>query len=615
MRKVFVIVLLAVVFASAVSHRCLVAEADVATVAPEVVTGSRIYTDLDEIPAPTYVITAEEIAASGATDLGSLLDSRIPGIFIKKKSGVTQESQIWMRGFTNQVLVLHNGIPLYRASGGVDFGTVDFRSFPLEDIERIEVVKGGASAIYGSMAAGGVINIITKKPDKTGGRVLVEAGSNDWRRYYVSGSASGEGLRAGVWYERVAEGRKRLFYETTPDNVFYSLDYKGDAYGLNLGGDRWIFRATGGEYRYQYNSPAWGVGVDLNDEKKEYSRYSFRYDWDKWYLLAGYDTQKYDILQNINNYYEDSAYTVEAGGKSIWVNALVAWGLFYRYENTEFSDGWGAPVTSNNRYNMAPFAELSFTLGGWVTNLGLRYEIWKQESSDYDELIPRISFQRQFANGNMIYVSASRAFAMPAFYELYVDGAWTTGNPNLKPEKGWSYELGLKTPGVSPWQFGIFYSMLDDKIQYKSNPWPTPGTYINVAEFRTYGIEASKTWRLDENWLLALNGTWQNPEEKANPTSAWVRSTAVPEWEIGGSVQYSTGPWTAILTHNWSGNQGNSDSDLFSQVDLAVAWESENDTIRLYCVNIFDSDYVFNSMGWYYYGLERSMKLSWERRF
>ncbi|HDQ93028.1 MAG TPA: hypothetical protein ENN89_02795, partial [Synergistetes bacterium] len=274
-------VVAAIVFVLAGYHG---ASAEVAVVAPEVVTGSRIYTDLDEVPAPTYVITAEDIAASGASDLGALLESRIPGIYMKKKSGVAQQSQIWIRGFTDQVLVLSNGIPLYRSSKGSDFGPVDLRSFALEDIERVEVVKGGASAIYGSTAAGGVINIITKKPEKPGGKVVVEAGPSGWRRYYVSGNTGGDVLNAGIWYERVEEGRKRLLYQTTPANRFDSLSYKSDAYGLTLSGDKWILKAASGESKYQFYSPKWGGGADLNDEKKTYSRYSFRYDWDNWYL-------------------------------------------------------------------------------------------------------------------------------------------------------------------------------------------------------------------------------------------------------------------------------------------------------------------------------------------
>ncbi|MDO9508002.1 MAG: TonB-dependent receptor [Thermovirgaceae bacterium] len=595
------------------------AEAEVGTVAPEFVTGSRIYTDLDEIPAPTYVITAEDIRSSGAVDLAEVLEKKIPGIFVKQKSGVTQDAQIALRGVVTEVLVLVDGIPLYRSSHGANAATVDYRAFPLEAIDRIEVVKGGGSAIYGSMAAGGVINIITKKPDSAGGRVLAEAGPSGWRRYYVSGNTGGGSLSAGIWYERVEEGQKRLFYDTTPDQRYDALDYKGDACGVNIAGDSWVFRAATGEYGYKYNSPNWSTGLpELNDEKKGYNRYSFRYDSDFWYLLAGYDTQRFDILQNTNNFYEDSAYTAEFGGKSVVGDALLAWGVFYRCEDTEFSAGGVDPVTSKNRSNIAPFGELSYAFGDWVTNLGLRYEMWNQESNDYDELIPKISIQRQFPGGSLFYVSASRVFAMPSMYELYADvPSWWgfSGNPDLKPERGWSYELGLKSAVVAnPWNAGLFFLEIQDKI--RTNDFWT--SYINLAEFRSYGIEAAKKWRLGSAWTVGLQGTWQHPEEKTTSSSAWARSYGIPEWEIGGSLEYRDGPWAALLSINWAGNRmGNAtwDPENYVLADLTLSWESGSDTIRLYCVNIFDSDYLYNSAGWYYYGPERGIRLSWERRF
>jgi len=500
--------------------------AETVFVEPEVVTGSRIYTELSEVPAPTYVITAEEIAVSGAMDLGTLLDRNIPGVFMKKKTGVSQQSEVVIRGITTEILVLVDGIPYYRSSHLADGATVDLRSFPLENIERIEIVKGGGSAIYGSMAAGGVINIITKKPVASGGMILAETGSNDWRRYYVSGNALGDDLSAGIWYERIDEGRRRLFYDTVPENRFDSLEYKGDAYGLVLRGSRWVLRATTGEYRYKYLTPGYPSGTDLNDEKKEYGRYSFRYDADSWYLLAGYDTQKYDILQNTGNFYEDSALTAEFGGRSTMDEALVAWGVYYRYEETEFSDGWGDPAVSRYRFNVAPFAEVSFSVSDWVANLGMRYEIWKQKYNDHDEVVPKISIQRQFVNGNIFYLAASRVFAMPSFYEMYAEGTWTTGNADLKPEKGWSYEAGMKGPDQYSWSAGVFYTDLEDKIKSVYDPGIFKYTYLNLADFRTYGVELSRSWKLAEKWVFSFNGTWQHPEENRIPHHPGSGATA-----------------------------------------------------------------------------------------
>jgi len=418
------------------------------------------------------------------------------------------------------------------------------------------------------------------------------------------------------------EGKRRLFYDTVPVNRFDSLEYRGDSFGLSLSGDRWTFRATSGEYRYKYFTPGWEQGfADLNDERKSYSRYSFRYDADFWYLLAGYDAQVYEILQNADNVYEDRAFTVEIGGRKDVGEALVAWGVFSRFEDTELSDGWGAPVVSRNRYNLAPFLEVSFPVSDWIANLGMRYEIWRQDSNDQNELIPKISFQRQFANGDIFYLAASRVFAMPSFYEMYVENAWSTGNPDLKPEKGWSYEAGIKGSDQYSWGVGFFYTALEDKIKSVPDPGINNSTYLNLADFRTYGVEISRSWKLGEDWTFSFNGTWQHPEEKQDSSSPWVRSYGVPAWEVGGTLKYGSGPWEVILGLSWAGNRAgdagwyNWDAEDYVLVDLAVSWNFGDDRIILFCDNLLNEVYTYNSAGWHYYGPERGFRLRWERRF
>jgi Outer membrane cobalamin receptor protein len=138
------------------------------TVAPEIVTGSRLAETLDEVPAPTDVVTSADIADMGAKSLGEILD-RVPGIVSLARGGSTQEDNLKVRGLVTEVLYLVDGVPFYKASHAAGAAAVDLRSIPVESIERIEIVRGAGSALYGSMAAGGVINIITKKPGKDRG--------------------------------------------------------------------------------------------------------------------------------------------------------------------------------------------------------------------------------------------------------------------------------------------------------------------------------------------------------------------------------------------------------------------------------------------------------------
>ena len=210
---------------------------------------------------------------------------------------------------------------------------------------------------------------------------------------------------------------------------------------------------------------------------------------------------------------------------------------------------------------------------------------------------------------------------MPSFYEMYAEGAWTAGNPDLKPEKGWSYEAGIKGPDQYSWSVGVFYTVLEDKIKSVYDPAIFKYTYLNLADFRTYGVEVSKSWKLAEKWVFSIDGAWQHPEEKQDPSSPWVRSYGIPEWEVGGALKYCSGPWEVILDVSWAGNRAGDagwyswDAGDYILVDLGISWDSGDNRISLFCNNLLDEKYTYNSAGWHYYGPERGFKLRWERRF
>ena len=130
--------------------------ADVADVAAVEVTGSRLADSIADVPAQTYVITRGEIDASGARDVQDVL-ARVPGInTLLNNASMAQSKGVTVRGLNSEVLLLVDGIPYMGADYGVgaDLGSpFDLRSIALTDVERIEVVKGAGSAIYGSYAS------------------------------------------------------------------------------------------------------------------------------------------------------------------------------------------------------------------------------------------------------------------------------------------------------------------------------------------------------------------------------------------------------------------------------------------------------------------------------
>nr|WP_232618966.1 TonB-dependent receptor [Acetomicrobium sp. S15 = DSM 107314] len=582
---------------------------EVITLEPEIVTGSRIYTSLEEVPAPTYVINREEIEKSNAKKLSDILSS-VPGIYVTSRSGRTMEDNIKMRGLVTEVLILVDGVPYYNATYGAGAAAYDLRSIPVDDIERIEVVKGAGSALYGSMAAAGVINIITRKLEGEGFSILGEVGADDWRRGTASAwTASGDfGVR--VRYSKSEEGEAPL--SLTDGMLDKSLDYDEESAGLTLQKGPFTFNASWGEYSSNWTSSwsGWSYN-DKNRQEDEYSRFNLKWEEVSNKFIIYYHDQEKGYWYNLNKYFYDSeAWGSEFSQKVAWEDTLFSWGLSFRKEDIYFDEG---VPTDRTRENYAPFVELSKPVGDFILNLGLRYEMWDQdEADDYDELMPKFSLLYQTLGGTTWYLSAGRFFAMPSVYELFGDGAWVVPNVNLKPEKGYSYEIGAKGYNESEaWNAGLFYITMNDKILYNLNT----SSYENADEYHAWGVETSKSWALSRLWDLKLSASWMRAEEKEN--GLWKRAR-VPEWDVDTSLLYRNGPLEGGLTINYFGNreEGEGAESNVATVDASIAYQLSSFKLRLSVYNLFDEDFwQSEANNTYYYAPERRVYFTLERIF
>ncbi|AER65812.1 TonB-dependent receptor plug [Thermovirga lienii DSM 17291] len=573
------------------------------TLEPEVVTGSRIYQSLKEVPAATYVVTTEDIERSGATELGELLSSTVPGIYISSRNGSTQEDNIKLRGIVTEVLVLMDGVPYYKASNVAGAAAYDLRSIPLEDIERIEVVKGAGSALYGSMAAAGVINIITKKPLGEGVKITGGAGTNDWREGSFSGWTSEGDFSARVWYGHSEEGESRLSWNGTV--IDKNLDYDQDSGGLTLKSGPFTFSGVWGKY-----TSRWTYNGDEDQQKNDYSRFYVKWEGETARaILYRHEEEKEYKDPWSRSFYDDISWGAEFSKNLSWRDNLVSWGMSFRNEKLSGD-------TEGKRKNYAPFIEISRPVGDFILNAGLRYEIWDQDNAkDYKELNPKLSLSYQTLNGNLWYLSAGRFFAMPSFYEIAGDGVWVLPNPDLKPEKGYSYELGVKGEDEDgPWSANMFYMDMEDKIVWSDlGNWT--GEYDNVNKYRAWGLELSRRWKISSLWDLELGATWMRAEEKKN--NQWERART-PEWDVDASFIYTNGPLSGQVVLHYLGNrnEGQGVESNVTTVDASLEYKGKPYTIRLSAYNIFDEDYwASESWGTYYYGPERRAYLTLEYQF
>ena len=248
------------------------------------VTGSRLAEDITEVPAPAYVITKEEIEMSGARSTQEVLD-RVPGVNgLRNSSASALDKSVIVRGLTTEILLLVDGIPFRTSSygTGVSMGSpFDLRTVPLESIERIEVVKGASSAVYGSNAAGGVINIITKKGmEKSGGSILIEGGNHGWFRGSLRGTAVlSDDLKVTVGYTKTSENTE-INIRKRPDGTYdRATDYSGNDFIFGIEKGKWAFSGAWGNFdsdwenTYNYDLST----VYKNTQENEYRRFAITF--------------------------------------------------------------------------------------------------------------------------------------------------------------------------------------------------------------------------------------------------------------------------------------------------------------------------------------------------
>ena len=186
---------------------------------------------------------------------------------------------------------------------------------------------------------------------------------------------------------------------------------------------------------------------------------------------------------------------------------------------------------------------------------------------------------------------------------MFYEDSWGSSlpNPNLKPEKGWTYDIGVKDAKAKhPWNIGLFYMDMKDKINYYSDPITWVGGYQNVDEYRAWGVEAQVKFNMTEKWSYTQGLTWMDAEEKSSGAD-WVRSSQ-PRWKATGFLNYKNGPWLGELSLHYFGdrvltNKSYDDEDIFT-VNASVAWKQKSHTLRLSCINLFDKEYYINNSGY-----------------
>lgn len=549
-----------------------------------VVTATRTARTVDETIAPVSVITREDIEKSTARDLGELL-SGLPGVDISRSGGYGKNTSLFLRGTnSNQVLTLVDGVKLYSAT----VGATAFQFIPLEQIERIEVVRGPRSSLYGSEAIGGVVQIFTRRGSEEN-RWGASAGYGTYNTGEVS--ASGSGTAGQLQYSLVAnafqtDGFNALNDAQPDDDGYDNLSLSASARSdFERGGvlDLTFLRAEGTtDFDNPFDPPSVFHDSDFVQQVA-----AARWDispTDVWSSTVRVG-QSRDESETFSDGVSDSEFDTKRNEIS-WQNDfqirdshILTAGIDYSDDQVESS----TEFEEDSRDNTALFGEWQ---GDWEARravLGVRYDDNEQFGSHYSG---NVDFAQDIGRNLTLSLGAGSAFKAPTFNDLYFPDF---GNPDLDAERSASIEAGISgLVSGGRWAARVFRTEIEDLITFDSV------TFVpeNIDEARINGLEL-ELQAIVSQWSVTGALTLLDPtdEETGNVLPRRARETLF----VSGARQWDR--WRTGLSvlaqgkrYDDKANTVELDSYVVLNADLEYRLPA-NWTFKIDLRNLLDEDY------------------------
>jgi vitamin B12 transporter len=598
-----------------------------------VATASRIPGSESSSPPAITVVSAEDIAARGATTVADALEA-VPGLSLNSKGPEGSQVAVSIRGSTtNQVLVLVDG---HRVNDALT-GLVDLSKIPLDKVERIEVMRGGASAIYGGDAVGGVVNIITKK-DSFPLSLSIENGS-----YLPASGVIGYGLGKTLedasasslidsqklsfsWGPRFGETALRLAGSATKAaNEYAFIDSNGErrkrqnsallgldaSAGLSLIlGSGKLSADLGGAYGDKgvpgsEGSPTLRAREDDLSAKAlvQYSSERFLSDLLSLDASVGADYSSVDYADaedaSQDGHHKLLSVAADVAQRAYLTDALtLAYGAQATYSGAE-SDSVGSP----RRLSGGVFGEASLILGSLRLRPSLRYDYY----SDFSALSPlgglggALGAAYSLDRGSVLKLNLSRAYRVPTFSDLYWPAiSGVEGNPGLAPETAYEANLGFEagsselrsettaylrySEDVILWQPG------DDGVWRPSNFGAAlyPGIEEEIKARLGEGFEASLGYTFLHSYVLS--GGLGLADDKRLPMT--------PEHSLKAVFSYTRERFSWSTTGQYAGIRYLKTANVaylsaYFTLDLCLRWKTSK-SLSFYAAgdNLFDEQYA-----------------------
>ena len=559
---------------------------------PLVVTSGRQAEPQTQATAATTVLQRADIERLQVSSVAELLE-RVPGISVVRTGGAGSQTGVFLRGTsTAQTLVLVDGQRIAAASSG----TSSLEFLAPEQIERIEVVRGARSALYGSDAIGGVIQIFTRQGDGRGfksyARLAAGSDSTYQRSLGLAGGDQRTRLHLGAALDETAgiDATRDGFGANGDDDA-----YRNRSLSLNLSHRltdnlQVGFNALDQRGQVEYDDVFTGLLPTTDFQLSSLSGFIDGRLNEHWSsrLELGHSKDQRDSGDDSPAAPDYSFFTYTTYRDAVnWVNTLALtnnqqvligadWYEDRLHSSTTFAE--------DSRWNQAAFVQHRYSGDTFSTELGLRHDKNQQFGS---ENIWNAALTLHLDNANDLILSYSEGFRAPTFNDLY--DTWY-GNPELQAERSESYELQWRSrySDTGSLQASVYRTEIEDAIVLDQNFIPQ-----NIQTARINGFEASVQQELfgwQGNLALALI----DPRDRDSGHTLQRRAKRTLSLDLDrrfGDVSVGAG-WRAI-----SGRYDDADNDIemsgYGLLSLRAAWQANEELgLSLKLDNLLDKDYA-----------------------
>lgn len=564
---------------------------------PMMVTAARYEKRDVDIPAATEIYDQEKIEKLGANNVMEVVKN-IPGFTLT--ASPTGSTYIGFRGIAkDNVAILVNGIPLNQD------GNYDLESISADIIDRIEVVKGGATVLYGSNASAGVINIITNKKAAKN-KVLI--GFGDKNKFKGAVNVATDKLQLS--YSRQQSKDRGFVYKNSGASNYYTGD-KLEKDSLNLQ----YAISDNLSLQYMYSKKVSDCSKSVNGVYKpgfhsdiKYNFGQLRYVNDD--LQATVFFRNRDWKFNTSTHQKGHNYGADLQDKFKLGNTMLTVGANYENENTKNSNNIEAAKRDSAAVFFMTETEVSDKTKIF---LGAR-EAYVEESGS--KFCPQFQVMHSLGTDDNIYLNVNRSMRAP-----HVNEQWGTStqlmNPDLKAENGWNYEFGWKKKLAADELFkvNLYHMDINDRI-YSQRNYNGSGKnmFLNANKYRNTGVEVSYEKAASEKFSYNVGVSYGNPEQKL-AKGDWQRV----DFKLGlhAGVGYNLGKTNANIYANYMAERINGVKPMLD-LNLNVKQQiTKNDALRFAVYNLLDRDDIRtgSSSGTGAMLEERNWMLSYEHSF